>query len=204
VDWLRRSTYAEIGSSAETLDTLAFANHRETHPERFRAPPQDLHESYALLDTIGRAKTTPPLPIQIAIHENSWALIRALNGALEFADEDLHEMARHTGEPVMACECERVCELHDCIAYTQARIDMLAVKEGIEPDPALVSSEPYARPRDGTGACEASPTGPSRCALATLGARKWGLRRRVCLLGIGSLGLPRRAIRRYSVRCRIR
>jgi hypothetical protein len=139
VDWLRRATYAEIGSSAETLDTLAFANDREAHPERFRAPAQNLHESYALLDTIGWAKTTPPLPIQIALHENSWALIRALNGALEFADEDLHEMARHTGEPVMACECERVCELYNLIAETQARIDILAVNEDTESDPALVT-----------------------------------------------------------------
>jgi hypothetical protein len=77
--------------------------------------------------------------VQIPLHENSWALIRALNGALEFADEDLHEMARQTGEPVTACEYERVWELHDFIADIQARIDMLAVKEGIEPDPALVS-----------------------------------------------------------------
>jgi hypothetical protein len=131
VHWLRRATYAEIGSSAERLDTLAFANDRETHPERFRAPAQNLNESYTLLDTIGWAKTTPPLPVQVPLHESSWALIRALNGALEFADEDVHEVARQTGQPVTASECERVCELHDFIADTQARIDMLAVKEGI-------------------------------------------------------------------------
>lgn len=57
---MRRATYAEIGTAAEALDTAAFAQDREGHPERFRTSAQSLRESYALLDKVGWAKTVPP------------------------------------------------------------------------------------------------------------------------------------------------
>jgi hypothetical protein len=97
-----------------------------------RARRFDIHP-YALLDTIGWSQTTPPVAVPIALHENSWALMRALNGAMELADEDVHELARNAGKQVMACASERVGEPYELIADTQARIDTLAVNEGLEP-----------------------------------------------------------------------
>ncbi len=137
VDWVRRATYAEIGLAAEKLDTAAFASDREAHPEWFLGPAANLRESYALLDEIGWSKTVPPLAVQIELREYGWALLRALQGALEFADE---EIADHIGEDiehaaqrldlVPATAVERVGTLWHFTAEAQARIDALAVQDG--------------------------------------------------------------------------
>jgi hypothetical protein len=139
VGWLRRATYAEIGSAAEALDTVAFASDREAHPERFWGPAQSLRESFTLLDAIGWAKTAPPVPVPIDLSEDCWALIRALEGAVEFAEEDVHETSRDGNGRVLACECKRLGELYDLTAIAEARIDMLAVQEGAETIPDLVA-----------------------------------------------------------------
>ena len=137
VDWVRRATYAEIGSAAEKLDTAAFARDREAHPEWFLAPAANLRESYALLDRIGWSKTTPPLAIQIELRDYSWALLRALESALEFADEDIGEHIGHNIEHaaqhldrVPDAVVERAGALWHFTAETHARIDALAVQEG--------------------------------------------------------------------------
>ena len=77
VDWLRRAAYAEIGSAAEALNEAAFASDREAHPEWFGTPAENLKEIYALLDTIGWSKTTPPTEAQIDLREDCWAFMRA-------------------------------------------------------------------------------------------------------------------------------
>jgi hypothetical protein len=137
VDWLRSAAYAEVGSAAEALDTVAFANDREAHPEWFRGPAENLREIYALLDAIGWSKTVPPVAVQLDLHEDCWALMRALQGAAEFADEDSSEAVRGDVEQaerglalVHNVEAERVEVLWDFIADAQARIDELAVQEG--------------------------------------------------------------------------
>jgi hypothetical protein len=135
VDWLRRAAYAEIGSAAEALDTAAFADDREAHPEWFRGPAVSLRESYALLDTIGWSRTVPPLAVQIDLHQNGWALMKALAGAVEFADEDLSEMTREKGacaDHGLVSECERAWVLDEFTGTVEARIDALAVQEGTE------------------------------------------------------------------------
>lgn len=137
VDWLRRAAYAEIGSTAEALDEAAFASDRETHPEWFGPPAENLKEIYALLDTIGWSKTIPPIAVQIDLREDCWAFMRALTGALEFADEDASEETtdevEHTARHltlVRGGEAEqRAGELWDCIAEAGARIDELAVEQ---------------------------------------------------------------------------
>jgi hypothetical protein len=136
VDWVRRATYAEIGSAAEKLDTAAFARDREAHPEWFLGPAANLRESYALLDEIGWSKTIPPLAVQIELHDYCWALMRALEGALEFADEDVSELVgastKNTPqslEIVPNAVIERVGVLWHFTAEAQARIDALAVQE---------------------------------------------------------------------------
>lgn len=137
VDWVRRAAYAEIGSAAEALDTAAFASDREDHPEWFRGPMQNLREVYALLDAIGWAKTLSPLGVQLDLSEDSWALMRVLTSALEFADEDISETACSMVEyaqpqdltPEHDAESERVGVLYDFMERAQARIDALAVRE---------------------------------------------------------------------------
>jgi hypothetical protein len=138
VDWVRRATYAEIGLAAEKLDTAAFASDREAHPEWFLGPAANLRESYALLDRIGWSKTIPPLAVQIELRDYGWALLRALEGALEFADEEIGD---HVGEDVEHAVqhldrvpdavVERVAMLWQFTGEAQARIDALAVHEGL-------------------------------------------------------------------------
>jgi hypothetical protein len=139
VDWLRCAAYAEIASAAQAIDTAAFAKGREAHPEWFRGPAQSLRETYALLDAIGWSGTVPPAAVQIDLGRDCWALMRALEAALEFADEDVSEppcgdlghaergLASERDEQV-----ERVGALWDFTAAAQARIDALAVQEGAE------------------------------------------------------------------------
>lgn len=114
-----------------------FASDREAHPEWFGPPAENLKEIYALLDTIGWSKTIPPIAVQIDLREDCWAFMRALTGALEFADEaasqettgEVEHTARHL-TLVHGGEAEqRAGELWDCIAEAGARIDELAVEQ---------------------------------------------------------------------------
>ena len=142
VDWLRSAAYAEIGSAAEALATVAFANDREAHPQWFRAPAENLKQIFALLDLIGWAKSVPSLAVQIDLREDyCWALMRALHGAAEFADDDDDDDAseavsggvEQTERDVMHAqdlEAERVGALWEFIADARAGIDELAVEEG--------------------------------------------------------------------------
>lgn len=137
VDWLRRAAYVEIGSAAEELDTAVTSIGREAHPDWFPGPMQSLRETYALLGAIGWAKTDPPLGVQIDLSEDGWALMRVLASALEFADEDISEMAssiaEHPEQHDLPSESdtgvERLATLWSFTATTQARIDALAVRE---------------------------------------------------------------------------
>lgn len=132
VDWLREAAYAEIGLAAEALDMVAFDVDREAHQEWFRGPAENLKQIYALLDVIGWAKSVPPVAVRLDLGEGyCWALMRALHGAAEFADDD--EGAEQAG-PGLAFlhdrEAKRVSALWDFIADARARIDELAVQEG--------------------------------------------------------------------------
>lgn len=137
VDWLRSAAYAEVGSAAEALDTVAFANDREAHPEWFRGPAESLKQIFALLDAIGWAKTDPPDGVQLDLREDyCWALMRALQGAAEFADDDASEDAAcgDVGQRGLALvnnlEARRMSVLWDFIADARAAIDELAVEDG--------------------------------------------------------------------------
>jgi hypothetical protein len=137
VDWVRRAAYAEIGSAAEALDTATFSSDREEHPEWFRGPTENLREIYALLDAIGWGKTLPPQGTQLDLTQDSWALMRVLASALEFADEHTSEtacsMVEHTEPQDLTPEHDKDAEptavLYDFMAAAQARIDALAVRE---------------------------------------------------------------------------
>jgi hypothetical protein len=137
VDWLRSAAYAEIGSAAEALDTVAFANDREAHPEWFRGPEESLKQIFALLDAIGWAKSAPPVAVQIDLREDyCWALMRTLHAVAEFADDDdagkamCGAVERRGLASVHDVEDERVGVLWDFIADTRAGIDEIAVEEG--------------------------------------------------------------------------
>ena len=135
VDWVRRATYAEIGLAAEKLDTAAFASDREAHPEWFLGPAANLHESYALLDEIGWSKTTPPLAVQIELHDYGWALLRCRAPWSSPTRRSATTSARtsSTLDRVPDAVVERVGTLWHFTAEAQARIDALAVQEGLAP-----------------------------------------------------------------------
>ncbi len=138
VDPLRSAAYAEIASAAEALDTVALDRDREAHPEWFRGPAESLKQIYALLDAIGWAKPVSPVAVRLDLGEDyCWALMRALHGAAEFADEDSSEAG--CGDPEQTApglaflhdrEAKRVSALWDFMADARARIDELAVQEG--------------------------------------------------------------------------
>jgi hypothetical protein len=138
VDRLRSAAYAEIGAAAEALDTVAFANDRELHPQWFRGPAENLRQIYAFLDAIGWGKSSPPVAVRLDIREDyCWALMRALHGAAEFADDDLTETTcgevEQTAESLTLAErleTERVSALWGLIADARASIDEWAVEEG--------------------------------------------------------------------------
>jgi hypothetical protein len=138
VDWLRNAAYAEVGSAAEALDTVAFANDREAHPEWFRGPAESLKQIFALLDAIGWAKTDPPDGVQLDLRADyCWALMRALQGAAEFADDDDASEDAACGDAgqwglalVNNLEARRMGVLWDFIVDARAAIDELAVEDG--------------------------------------------------------------------------
>ena len=139
VDWLRRATYAEIGTVAEALDVAVTAGDREAHHGQFRAAMQSLRESYGLLDMIGWAKTDPPVAVPIELGESSWALVRALDSAQELAGEEVYEVSRDTDGQALARETERLCQLYSFTDEVQSRVDMLAVQEATEFIPDLAA-----------------------------------------------------------------
>ncbi|MGO9448941.1 MAG: hypothetical protein ACLP04_09845 [Solirubrobacteraceae bacterium] len=137
VDWLRSAAYAEIGSAAESLDTVAFSRDREARPEWFRGLAESLKQTYALLDAIGWGKSVPPDAVQLDLREDyCWALMRALQGAAELADDDdasqaaCGDVEQRGLALVHDLEARRVGVLWDFIADARARIDELAVAEG--------------------------------------------------------------------------
>lgn len=138
VDRLRSAAYAEIGAVAEALDTVAFANDREFHPQWFRGPAENLRQILALLDEIGWAKSEPPVAVRVDVREDyCWALMRALHGAIEFADDDLAETVssdvEHAEEDLTLAErleTDRVGALWGLIADARAAIDEWAVEDG--------------------------------------------------------------------------
>jgi hypothetical protein len=136
VDWLRDAAYAEIRSAAEALDTFALSRDREAHPEWFRGPAQSLKLICALLDTIGWAKSVPPVAVQIDTGADyCWALMRTIQGAPKFADDDAGEtVCGDVEQPGSTLahnlQDDRVAVLWDFIADARAGIDELAVAGG--------------------------------------------------------------------------
>ena len=134
VDSLRDAAYAEVGSAAEALDTVAFANDREAHSEWFRGPAESLKEIFALLDAVGWAKSAPPVAVQIDLRESyCWALMRTLHAVAEFADDDASEVVSgDVGQRrlTLVGDAEADGALWGLIADTRAGVDELAVQEG--------------------------------------------------------------------------
>ena len=81
----------------------------------------------------------PPVAVPIDLDGDCWALMPALDGAQEFADEETYEVSRDADGQLPACERERVCELYDFTDDVRGRIDMLAVQEGAQAIPELVA-----------------------------------------------------------------
>jgi hypothetical protein len=137
VDWLRDAAYAEIGSPGEGLITAAFSRDREAHPEWFRAAAETLEQIFALLDAIGWAKSLPPVPVRLDVRADyCWALIRALLGATEFADDDVTGTTSADVEQTEQDLCfaqnldaRRVGALWDFIADARAAIDEWTVEQ---------------------------------------------------------------------------
>lgn len=91
------------------------------------------------IDKIGWAKTVPPVAVPIHLDGDCWALMRALDGAQEFADEEIYEVSRDTDGQSLACERERIRELYDFTDDVRGRIDIFAVQEGAHAIPDLVA-----------------------------------------------------------------
>jgi hypothetical protein len=137
VDWLRDAAYAEIGAVAEALITAAIANDRELRPRWFRTAADTLKQIFALLDAIGWAKSVPPIPVRLDVRADyCWALIQALLGATEFADDGAETPCcdvEETWQDLMLAQdlsSQRVGALWDFIANARAAIDEWTVEQG--------------------------------------------------------------------------
>jgi hypothetical protein len=137
VDWLRDAAYAEFGSPGEALIAAGFSHEREAHREWFRAAVENLTQTFSLLDAIGWAKSVPPVAVRLDVREDyRWALMRALLGAVDFADDDVTETlcadVEQTEQDLALAqdlEAKRVGALWKCIAGTRASIDEWAVED---------------------------------------------------------------------------
>jgi hypothetical protein len=132
VDGLRRAVFAAIGEAAEAINESAFAKDRAEHPEWFTVPTSDLIEMYELLEVIGWTATVPPVGVPVDLGFHGRALMRALRGALDFAEADVKEAARtpagQSGTARSAehgAAIEHVEDLRDFIAVAQARLDAI-------------------------------------------------------------------------------
>jgi hypothetical protein len=137
VDMLREGVYAEIGWAGEALHQIASADDRETGQERFRGLSEHLHSAYALLDGIGWASTVPPVDVQIDLRKDRPALVKALDAALLFAEDELKDIDKRDAKraergqaPEGEATIERVAALHEFATTVAARIDALTVEEG--------------------------------------------------------------------------
>ncbi len=129
VDGLRQAVFAKIGEAGEAINESAFAKDRAGHPEWFTVPTNDLVEMYELLEAIGWAATVPPVSGQVDLWAHGRAFVRALRGALDFAEADAKEAARTPAEQSGTARSaehgaaiEHVEALRDFIAVAQARL----------------------------------------------------------------------------------
>lgn len=132
VDELRLAVFAAIGEAGEAINESAFAKDRMEHPEWFVVPTNDLVEMYEMMEVIGWTATVPPVSVRVDLWAHGRALMRTLQGALEFAEADASETARRDAEQSeTACSAERDAEidrvdvLRDFIAKAQAHFDAL-------------------------------------------------------------------------------
>jgi hypothetical protein len=130
VDELRLAVFAAIGEAGEAINESAFAKDRMGHPEWFVVPTNDLVEMYELMEVIGWATTVRPIDVRVDLWVHGRALLRTLQGALEFAEADVSETVRRDAEQSgTSCSAERDAEidrvgvLRDFIAKAQARFD---------------------------------------------------------------------------------
>jgi hypothetical protein len=127
--------FAAIGEAGEAINESAFAKERGEHPEWFTAPTNDLVEMYELLEVIGWAATVPPVGVRVDLWAHGRALMRALRGALEFAEADAEEAAcapvEQSGRARAVerdAEAQQVEVLRGFIVVAWARLD--AVERG--------------------------------------------------------------------------
>jgi hypothetical protein len=132
VDELRQAVFAKIGEAGEAINESAFAKDHTEHPEWFVLPTNDLVEMYELMEVIGWMATASPIDVQVDLWAHGRALLRTLQGTLEFAEADVSETMRRDAEkPGTARSAERDAEidrigvLRDFIAKAQARFDAL-------------------------------------------------------------------------------
>lgn len=132
VDGLRRAVFAAVGEAAEAINESAFAKDRAEHPEWFTGPTNDLVEMYELLEVIGWAATVAPVSVQVDLWAHGRALMRALRGALDFAEADAKEAARTPAEQSWTARSaehgtaiEHVDMLRELIVVAQARLDAI-------------------------------------------------------------------------------
>ncbi|HEV3318790.1 MAG TPA: hypothetical protein VG053_03530 [Solirubrobacteraceae bacterium] len=132
VDGLRRAVFAAIGEAAEAINESAFAKNRAEHREWFTGPTNDLVEMYELLEAIGWAATVPPVSVQVDLRAHGRALMRALRGALDFAEADAEEASRVPAEQSGTARSaergtmiEHVEALRDFIGVAQPRFDAI-------------------------------------------------------------------------------
>jgi hypothetical protein len=80
---LRCGLHMELGHAAEEIATLSTLRDRESYPDWYAEPLQQLDAARALLDAVGWSLTDSPEPVEIDLDQHRPILVAALTGLLE-------------------------------------------------------------------------------------------------------------------------
>jgi len=75
VEHLRCGLHMELGHATEEIATLSTLRDRETHPDWYAEPLQQLDATRALLDLVGWSTTETPEPVEIDFDQHQSILV---------------------------------------------------------------------------------------------------------------------------------
>jgi|HubBroStandDraft_2_1064218.scaffolds.fasta_scaffold06985_2 hypothetical protein len=91
VEHLRCGLHMELGHATEEIATLSTLSDRETYPDWYAEPLEQLDAARALLDAVGWSTTDNPEPVEIDLDQHQPILVAALAGLLEI-ERDLMDV----------------------------------------------------------------------------------------------------------------
>jgi hypothetical protein len=118
VEYLRTCLHSELGGAADEISDTVMQPMRERYPEWYDDGLARLDRTRVLLDAIGWADPSDPVPVEIDLSAHSAALIAGLEGAVVIAESDSTEAPDEQGRTDAAM---RMYALRDLQAVARLR-----------------------------------------------------------------------------------